>query len=113
MRTALAQHHQSLNGALLARDPAFANMFVAEAQFSARLQLDGVSRDLGHVDVDVARIRSDLPPSQRGSSDQHDRGSEQLSARPCNVDEACDDGERVVVRQELGWIVDVSIVGSS
>lgn len=61
-------------------------------------ELDGVGRDLGHVEVDVARIRSNLPPGQRGSSDQHDRGSEHLSARPCNVDETCDDGERVVVR---------------
>ena len=39
-------------------------------------ELDGVGRDLGYVEVDVTRIRADLPSSECGSSDQHDRAIE-------------------------------------
>ena len=74
--------------------------------------LDRVGRDLRHVEVDVARIRSDPPPGQRGSSDQHDRRPKRLAARPRDLDETCDDDERVIVRQELGRILDATIVGS-
>jgi hypothetical protein len=45
------------------------------ARNSCSDKLDGIGRDLGHVDGDVAQVRWALPRGQRGSSDQHDRGS--------------------------------------